>query len=144
MNDCHMSCGLKNVCLTSAAPGASRTAATSAASTTTVLTVDTVAAPRLRTASSLGPRPVVTKVFVPAGSAPLMSRLEAGNAGVDLQPLLRELVQRAVGLHLRYRLVDAGGQRVALLEDHPEVLEIGRASCREIVVIVAHCTSIVK
>src|SRR5262249_24420010 len=118
-----MSCGLKNVCLTSALPGASRNPATSAASTTTVLTVDTVAARRPPPPlSSPGPRPVARNVFAAGGPDPATSGLQRGDAGVDLQPLLRELVKRAVGLHLGQRLVHAGHQRVALGEDQPEVL----------------------
>ena len=46
-----MSAGLKNVCLTWALPGASRKAAASAASTTTVLAVDNAAPWRLRSPS---------------------------------------------------------------------------------------------
>ena len=51
-----MSCGLKNVCRTAALPGASQNSATSAASTTIVLAVDTATAPR-PLLSSRGPRP---------------------------------------------------------------------------------------
>src|SRR4051794_30184218 len=43
---------------------------------------------------------------------------------VDLvrEPLLLQLGQRAVRGHGGERLVDAGDQRVALLEEHPELL----------------------
>ncbi len=53
-----MSCGLKNVCLTSALPGASRKIATSAASTTSVLAVEMTVARRPPPDNSRGPRPV--------------------------------------------------------------------------------------
>ena len=59
MNACHMSVGLKNVCRTSALPGASRKITTIAASTTRVLTVETTVARRPPPDSSRGPRPVV-------------------------------------------------------------------------------------
>src|SRR5215471_8190580 len=99
-----MSCGLKNVCLTSALPGASRKPATSAASTTTVLAVDNAVARRPPPLlSSRGPRPEARNVFAEGGPDPATSGLQGGDAGVNPQPLLRQLVQRAVGLHLGQR-----------------------------------------
>jgi hypothetical protein len=46
MNDCHMSCGLKNVCRTLALPGASQKRILIAASTTMVDVVDSATRPR--------------------------------------------------------------------------------------------------
>src|SRR5690349_22501887 len=59
MNDCHMSCGSKNVWRTSALPGASRKIATRAPTTTSVLAVEMAVARRPPPASSRGPRLVV-------------------------------------------------------------------------------------
>ena len=52
-----MSRGSKNVCRTSALPGASRNTATSAPTTTSVLAVETATARRPPPDSSRGPRP---------------------------------------------------------------------------------------
>jgi hypothetical protein len=56
-----MSAGLKNVCRTWPLPGASRMMAASAASTTTVLAVDSAAPRRLRSlAPASAPKPHLT------------------------------------------------------------------------------------
>src|SRR5262249_38999558 len=76
MNDCHMSCGLKNVWRTSALPGASRKIATRAPTTTSVLAVEMAVARRPPPASSRGPRlgvpnePGVGEPPRPAGAPP--------------------------------------------------------------------------
>ena len=56
MNDCHMSCGLKNACSTARAPGASRKTAARIPSTTSVLTVETTV-PLRAAAEQPGPAP---------------------------------------------------------------------------------------
>src|SRR5215813_8178136 len=62
MNECHRLIGLKNVCSTARAPGASRKIAASAPSTTIVLTVETTPARvPLPLENSRGPRPVAVK-----------------------------------------------------------------------------------
>src|SRR6516225_6639864 len=115
MNDCHMCSGLKNVCSTACAPGASRKIATSAPSTTRVLAVEMTVPPR-PPPSSRAPRPVRANEpggGLPAdpgggppaehaGGLPLSatggSGLDGGERQVDLQVLLLQLVQRPVGL----------------------------------------------
>src|SRR5690242_868255 len=130
MKDCHMSAGSKNVCLTSALPGASRKIATSPASTTTVLAVEIAVARRPPPLSRRGPRPVVpndpgmgppprlTGAPGPRGR----SGLDRRDAEVDLQVLLLQLLQRPVALQRRDGLVHAAHQRVALAEQQPVVL----------------------
>src|SRR5215208_4442127 len=59
-----------------------------------------------------------------AGPVPLVVilLLEGRNAQVLLQILLLEVLQRPVLLHLAQDLIHAAHQRVALLEEHPELL----------------------
>src|SRR5215831_1974294 len=135
MNDCHMSCGLKNVWRTSALPGASRNTATSAPITTSVLAVEMAVARRPPPVSSRGPRPVVPnepgagEPLSPDGGPPGASPgpdpngsgLDGRDAQVDLQVLLLQLLQGAVALQGGQRLVDAADERVALGEQQPEV-----------------------
>src|SRR6266536_1650269 len=56
------------------------------------------------------------------GPSFVASGLQRRDAGVDLQVLLLQRRQGAVGLQRRDRLVDAGDQRVALAEDQAEML----------------------
>src|SRR5690349_5261818 len=124
-----MSAGLKNVCLTCALPGASRKTATSTASTTTVLAVDSTTPRRLLSPSSLDRR--ADRSGSPASGSPAPGwprtlRLDRGDAGEVLQVLTGQLSQRAVALQRRQRLVYAGHQRVALGEQQAVVLAGGR------------------
>src|SRR5689334_22251510 len=51
----------------------------------------------------------------------LLQQRDVGGAG---EALLLELVQRAVGGQRPERVIDAPEQRVALLEEHPELLRV--------------------
>ena len=56
----------------------------------------------------------------------LSELLQNGRAGDLREPDLLDPLQHAGALHVRERVVDAGDQGVALLEDHPEPLLAGR------------------
>ena len=71
---------------------------------------------------------VAIEQAAPAAAAPedarasLLGYWRTGRFGLLGEPLLLDLLQRAVVLQLGERLVDAVAERVALLEEHPEVL----------------------
>src|SRR5918997_1446336 len=128
--DCQRWKGLKKRSATISLPGASTKTTAMAAKNNTVLALETSTA---RPPSILEPR---SAPGAPAGSlgsgwspgpVPLVVilLLEGGDAQVLLQVLLLELPQRPVLLHLAQDLVDAAHERVALLEEHPELLVPG-------------------
>src|SRR5918997_2282550 len=128
--DCQRWKGLKKRSATISLPGASTTTTAMAAKNNTVLALETSTA---RPPSILEPR---SAPGVPAGSrgsgwspgpVPLVVilLLEGRDAQVLLQVLLLELPQRPVLLHLGEDLVHAPDERVALLEEHPELLVSG-------------------
>src|SRR5215211_8609765 len=125
-NDCSRWNGLKNRSATTSLPGASATTTASTAKNSTVLALETSTA---RLPSIFEPRPALG-VDEPAGSSlspgpvPLVVilLLEGRDAQVLLQVLLFEFLQRPVLLHLTEDLVHAAHERVALLEEHPELL----------------------
>ena len=103
-SDSRKTAPLKKACLTAGQPGAFETTRTMTAAKTSVLA----------SAISVLLRPEVTEAL-----------LEDGRSG-RVDPLLLELLDRPVRLERRDRLVGAVAQRVALLEDEPEVLLAGR------------------
>src|SRR5580698_10383160 len=109
-----MSDGLKNVCRTTALPGASRNRVLRMASTTMVDVVDSASRPRGLLSSR--ERPPVSYGL----------GLNGRDDGVDLQVLVLQLLERAVRGQRRQRLVHAGHQRVTLGEQQPVVLAGGR------------------
>src|SRR5580765_8142474 len=115
------SCQLKNVCLTSGHPGACVIARTSTVKKTMVLST-AIVTPR---------RPSPPAVTLPRIFEPRVAFRRLFQHGrVSLEPLGLQALQRAVGAELRQRVVDAADERVALLEDHAEVL--GRRGRREL------------
>src|SRR5436309_15428148 len=112
-----MSAGLRNVCLTWALPGASRKTASSTASTTTVLAVDSTTPRRLPSPSSRDRRAVRSGRPCSERRGASNSGLDGGDAGEVLQVLRGQLGQRAVALQRRQRLVHAAHQRVTLREE---------------------------
>src|SRR5919199_2859425 len=68
--------------------------------------------PAASTGSGWSPVPLVLNLFL----------LEGRDAQILLQVLLLEVLQRPVLLHVGQNLVHAANQRVALLEEHPELL----------------------
>src|ERR687893_1125808 len=130
--DCPRWKGLKNLSATISLPGASTTIVATTAKNSTVLALETSTA---RPPSIFEPRPALGD-DAPAGSlgsswspgpVPLVVilLLEGRDAQVLLQVLLFELPQRPVLLHLGEDLVHASDERVALLEEHPELLVSG-------------------
>src|SRR5918998_366729 len=116
--DCLRWKGLKNRSATTSLPGASTTTTAMAAKNSTVLALDTSTArfPRIR-----DPRPEGAD---DPGSVPLAVTLlfQGRDVQVLLQVLLLKLLQGPVALHLPKDLVHAADERVALLEEHPELL----------------------
>src|SRR5215213_9700836 len=121
-NDCLRWKGSKNRSATISLPGASTTMAAMTAKNSIVLRLETRTArppsifePRSRggdgSSESAGPVPLVVILL-----------LEGRDAQVLLQVLFLEVPQRPVLLHLAEDLVDAAHERVALLEEHPELL----------------------
>src|SRR6476659_5724900 len=107
------SCQLKNVCLTSGHPGACVIARASTVKKTMVLST-AIVTPR---------RPSPPAVTLPRIFEPRFSFRRLFQHGrVSLEPLGLQALQRAVGAELRQRVVDAADERVALLEDHAEML----------------------
>src|SRR5918998_1304386 len=119
-SDCLRWKGSKNRSATISLPGASTTTTAMTAKNRTVLTLETSTA---RPPSIFEPRPGDGS-SESAGPVPLVVilLLEGGDAQVLLQVLLLEIPQRPVLLHLAQDLVDAAHERVALLEEHPELL----------------------
>src|SRR5215210_1633542 len=115
-SDCQRCGGLKNLSATTSLPGASATIIAMTAKKSTVLALDTSTArfPRARE-----PRPEGTDGPVPLVVTLLLERRDVQ---VLLQVLLLELLQGPVALHLAEDLVHAVDERVALLEEHPELL----------------------
>src|ERR1035438_351286 len=113
-----MSVGLKNVCRTTALPGASRNRATSAPSTTMVLAVDTATAPR-PLPSSRDPRRAWPKdVWGGPTIRTRPSGLDRRHALVDLQVLLLQGGQRAVAIQRGQRRQHSARQRIPRSEEH--------------------------
>src|SRR6476659_2738498 len=107
------SCQLKKVCLTSGYPGACVIARASTVKKTTVLST-AIVAPR---------RPSPPAVALPRIFEPRFAFRRLFQHGrVSLEPLGLEARQRAVGAELRQRVIHAADERVALLEDHAEML----------------------
>src|SRR5215204_5426000 len=113
-SDCQRCCGLKNRSATTPLPGASTTTTAMIAKNSTVLALDT-STPRFPRARE--PRPADG----PGAAGPTLL-LEGGNVQVLLQMLLLELLQGPVAIHFGEDLVYAADERVALLEEHPELL----------------------
>src|SRR5918995_587994 len=122
-SDCLRWKGSKNRSATISLPGASTTTTAMTAKKRIVLTLETRTA---RPPSIFEPRPVDGS-SESAGPVPLVVilLLEGGDAQVLLQVFLLELLQRPVLLHLAEDLVDTANERVALLEEHPELLVSG-------------------
>src|SRR5215207_3843602 len=117
-SDCQRCGGLKNRSATTSLPGASTTTTAMTAKNSTVLALDTSTArfprarePRPEGKSAPGPVPLVVTLL-----------LEGRDVQVLLQVLLLEPLQGPVALHLAEGLVHAVDERVALLEEHPELL----------------------
>src|ERR671917_2082522 len=122
-SDCLRWKGSKNRSATISLPGASTTTTAMTAKKRTVLTLETSTA---RPPSIFEPRPGDGS-SESAGPVPLVVilLLEGQDAQVLLQVLLLEVPQRPVLLHLAEDLVHAAHERVALLEEHPELLVPG-------------------
>src|ERR671913_1553286 len=120
-SDCQRCCGLKNRSATTPLPGASTTTTAMIAKNSTVLALDTKA-PRFPRARE--PRPGSPGADGPGAEGPPCATLvlQGGNVQVLLQVLLLELLEGPIVLHLAEDLVYAADERVALLEEHPELL----------------------
>src|SRR5918994_3098359 len=136
-SDCQRCCGLKNRSATTSLPGASTTTTAMIAKNSTVLALDT------RTPlfpSAREPLPGSRGADGPGAEGPPCATLllQGGNVQVLLQVLLLELLEGPVVLHLAEDLVHAADERVALLEEHPELFvarvlpDYGRAVYLEI------------
>src|SRR5215212_6826521 len=120
--DCQRCCGLKNRSATTPLPGASTTTTAIVAKKSTVLALDT-RTPRLPKARE--PRPgSLPGADGPGAAGPpsVTLLLQGGDAQVLLQVLLLELLQGPIALHLAEDLIYAADERVALLEEHAELL----------------------
>src|SRR5215203_6382270 len=117
--DCQRCEGLKNRSATTPLPGANTTTTAMIAKKSTVLALDTSTPllPRAREPRSRG-----TDGPGPAGPPSVTLLLEGGDVQVLLKVLLLQLIQGPVALHLAKDLVYAPDERVALLEEHPELL----------------------
>src|ERR671910_555032 len=115
-SDCQRCCGLKNRSATTPLPGASTTTTAMVAKNSTVLALDT-STPRFPRARE--PR----RADGPGAAGPpsVTLLLEGGNVQVLLQVLLLELLEGPIVLHLAEDLVYGADERVALLEEHPEL-----------------------
>src|SRR5919112_3506421 len=120
-SDCQRCCGPKNRSATTPLPGASTTTTAMVAKNSTVLALDTRTPlfPRARE-----PRPGSRGADGPGAEGPpsVTLLLQGGNVQVRLQVLLLELLEGPIVLHLAEDLVHAADERVALLEEHPELL----------------------
>src|ERR671910_2888016 len=119
-SDCQRCCGLKNRSATTPLPGASTTTTAMIAKNSTVLALDT-RTPRFPSARE--PRPGSRGADGPGAEGPpsVTLLLQGGNVQVLLQVLLLELLEGPIVLHLAEDLVYAADERVALLEEHPEL-----------------------
>src|SRR5215211_605095 len=120
--DCQRCCGLKNRSATTPLPGASTTTIAMIAKKSTVLALDTSTPlfPRARE-----PRPgSLPGADGPGAAGPpsVTLLLQGGDVQVLLQVLLLELLQGPIALHLAEDLIYASDERVALLEEHAELL----------------------
>src|SRR5918994_1811753 len=119
-SDCQRCCGLRNRSATTLLPGASTTTTAMIAKNSTVLALDTrtLLFPRARE-----PRPGSRGADGPGAAGPpcVTLLLQGGNVQVLLQVLLLELLEGPIVLHLAEDLVYAADERVALLEEHPEL-----------------------
>src|SRR5262245_680190 len=111
-NDSRKTSGSKNACLTSGHPDALTTIATSTPTTTSVLMVATAIARPVPGAAE----PMMREPLLPVSALPEVR----GAGGCQVLPL--EALHRAVRPQPVQRPVHAPGKRIALLEDHPEVL----------------------
>src|SRR5918993_1299286 len=120
-SDCQRCEGLKNRSATTLLPGASTTTTAMIAKNSTVLALDT-RTPRLPRARE--PLPGSRGADGPGAAGPPCATLllQGGNVQVLLQVLLLELLEGPIVLHLAEDLVHAADERVALLEEHPELL----------------------
>src|SRR5215217_6223785 len=119
MSDCQRCCGLMNRSATISLPGDSTTITAITAKKSTVLALDT-STPRFPSARE--PRPASAEGPGAPGPPPSTLLLEAWDVQVLLQVLLLQLFQGSVLLHRGERLVHAADQRVALLQQYPELL----------------------
>src|SRR5215216_670042 len=119
-SDCQRCCGLKNRSATTPLPGASTTTTAMIAKNSTVLALDT-RTPRLPRARE--PLPGSRGAVGPGAAGPpcVTLLLQGRNVQILLQVLLLELLEGPVVLHLAEDLVYAAEERVALLEEHPEL-----------------------
>src|SRR5215213_2580621 len=120
-SDCQRCCGLKNRSATTPLPGASTTTTVMIAKNITVLALDTKA-PRFPRAREPRPGPLGADGPGAAGPPCVTLLLQGRNVQILLQVLLLELLEGPVVLHLAEDLVYAADERVALLEEHPELL----------------------
>src|SRR5215211_8468747 len=118
-SDCQRCDGLKNRSATTSLPGASTTTTAMIAKKSTVLALDT-STPRFPRARE--PRPGSRGAPGAAVPPSVTLPLEGGNVQVLLQVLLLQLLEGPVALHLAEDLVYAADERVALFEEHPELL----------------------
>src|SRR5687767_5646312 len=120
-SDCQRCCGLRNRSATTSLPGASTTTTAMIAKNSTVLALET-STPRFPSARE--PRPGSRGADGPgaAGSPCATLLLQGGNVQVLLQVLLLELLEGPIVLHLAEDLVYTADERIALLEEHPELL----------------------
>src|ERR687890_2121269 len=119
-SDCQRCCGLKNRSATTPLPGASTTTTAMIAKNSTVLALDT-RTPRLPRARE--PLPGSRGAVGPGAAGPpcVTLLLQGRNVQVLLQVLLLALLHGPIALHLAEDLVYAADERVALLEEHPEL-----------------------
>src|SRR5918992_1589253 len=120
-SDCQRCCGLKNRSATTPLPGASTTTTAMIAKNSTVLALDT-RTPRFPRARERLPGSRGADGPGAEGPPCVTLLLQGGNVQVLLQVLLLELLEGPIVLHLAEDLVYAADERVALLEEHPELL----------------------
>src|SRR4051794_2261064 len=119
MNDCQRFLGLKNRSATTSLPGEIATITAITAKKSTVLALDT-STPRFPSARE--PLPASAEGPGAPGPPATTLLLDGGDVQVLLQVLLLQLLERPVFLHRGERLVHAADQRVALLQQYPELL----------------------
>src|SRR5215213_5736104 len=122
--DCQRCDGSKNRSATTPLPGASTTTTAMIAKKSTVLALET-STPLFPSARE--PRPGSRGADAPGAAVPPLVTLplEGGDVQVLLQVLLLQFLQGPVALHLAEDLVYAADERVALFEEHPELLVAG-------------------
>src|SRR5918997_2624592 len=116
-SDCQRCRGLKNRSATTSLPGASTTTTAIVAKKSTVLALDTSTPllPRAR-------EPLPTDGPWAAEPPSVTLLLQGGDVQILLQVLLLQFLEGPVALHLAEHLIYAADERVALLEEHPELL----------------------